>query len=233
LGGRLSSLQAKSVRAIDREYKSTLTFPVPMFSNVAKAIVQLAKDGLLSVEHRRGSYCHETPDLSETELLDATIGAPFEKPAGPRRPEASVPLSTPPPITSGPAPPPVGVQAPVSPPQQIVVEDVRTLDKLSPGELRQEIAQRLAAQGEATVERAIFRIFLQEESGDLSVFPAALRGGITGPGSLMIEIEIRRTGPLTKGQVEQMAENLPTIARAHYQATLKVATAREDESSHG
>lgn len=48
-----------------------------------------------------------------------------------------------------------------------------------------------------------------------------------------MEIEIRPHGPLTKAQVEQMAESLPSIAQAHYQATLKVAVRRESAASDG
>jgi hypothetical protein len=113
------------------------------------------------------------------------------------------------------------------------MEDIRCPDKLSPAELRQELAVRLAQHVTAEVEEAIFKIFLNEESGDLTTFPAGLRGGLSGPGRLMAEIEIRRQGPFTKAQIEQMAESLPSISQAHYQATLKVATRRENISHDG
>ena len=235
LGSQLSSFLGKSVRAIERDYKSTLTFPVPLFNSVPKAIRQLAKDGLLSVQHARGNYCHEDPDLNDSELLDATVGAPFERAPRPPAvgapqaagPEPTVPTERPfaPTGLAGPGPRPA--------PPQTEIEEVRCLEKLSPGELRQEVALRLASHCDATVEQAIFRIFLHEDSGDLSTFPAGLRGGLTGPGNLTVEIEIRPHGPLTKAQVEQMAESLPSIAQAHYQATLKVAVRRESAASDG
>jgi hypothetical protein len=108
---------------------------------------------------------------------------------------------------------------------------VRCPPQLSPGELRQEIALRLAAYAGAAVEEAVFQIFLHEETGDLSSYPAGLRGGLTGPGTLEVEIKIRRPGPLTKAQVEQLAESLPNIPQAHYQATLKVAAPKEGAAS--
>lgn len=230
LSSRLSSLLGKNVRAIERDYKSTLTYPVPLYvKSMPNAVRQLARDGVLSVQHPRGNYCHEDPDLSDTELLDATVGAPFEKVPVPKPPLGPPPAGARPPA---PGAAPVTTTAPATPagqppPVTLLAEEVRCLEKLSPGELRQEIALRLAAQADAAVEEAIFKIFLQEETGDLSSYPAGLRGGITGPGTLTVEIEIRRPGPLTKAQVEQMAENLPSIPQAHYQATLKVAVRKE------
>jgi len=113
------------------------------------------------------------------------------------------------------------------------MEDIRCPDKLSPAELRQEIAVRLAQHASSEVEEAIFKIFVNEESGDLSTFPAGLRGGLSGPGRLMAEIEIRRQGPFTKAQIEQMAETLPSISQAHYQAILKVAARTENVGRDG
>jgi hypothetical protein len=235
LGSRLSPILGKSVRVVERDYKSTLTFPVPLFNSVPKAIRQLARDGVLSIQHNRGNYCHEDPDLNDTELLDATLAAPFEKipisgTPGPR--PAPSPLA--PPLTTGrPSGPAVPAAPPLQPPAPGAwTEEIPCLEKLSPGELRQEIAQRLASHGEATIELAIFKVFLREESGDLGVFPASLRGGVTGPGSLMVEIEIRRQGPLTKAQVEQLAETLPNVAQAHYKATLRVTLRDQSASSH-
>jgi len=48
----------------------------------------------------------------------------------------------------------------------------------------------------------------------------------------MVEIEIRRQGPLTKAQVEQLAETLPNVAQAHYKATLRVTLRDQSASSH-
>jgi len=236
LGSRLSSLLGKSVRAIERDYKSTLTYPVPLYESVVpKAVRQLARDGVLSVQHPRGNYSHEDPDLSDTELLEATVGPPLEKAPAPK-PSLGLPPSGARPLSPGAVP--VTTTAPATSAQQppsasLLTEEVRCPPQLSPGELRQEIALRLAAHADAAVEEAVFQIFLHEETGDLSSYPAGLRGGLTGPGTLEVEIKIRRPGPLTKAQVEQLAESLPNIPQAHYQATLKVAARKEGVASRG
>lgn len=235
LSNQITSLLGKSIKSIERDYKSTLTYPVPLFSSVPRAIRQLAKEALLSVQHGRGHYCHEDPDLNDVELMEATVGAPFEKPVSTRPVSAPAPVGPWPPTPTAPAGTPTTPVAapPQLPPPQSEIEDIRCPDKLSPTELRQELALRLAQHVTAEVEEAIFKIFLNEESGDLSTFPAGLRGGLSGPGRLMAEIEIHCQGPFTKAQIEQMAESLPSISQAHYLATLRVATRRENVSRDG
>ncbi|HZO98668.1 MAG TPA: AAA family ATPase, partial [Terriglobia bacterium] len=139
LSSRLSGLLGKSVRAIEREYKSTLTFPVPLYeSTIPKAIRQLAGDGVLSVQHPRGNYCDQDPDLSDTELLEATLSAPFEKPPLPRPPLGPSGEGLGPPVpdsATSAATAPAG--PPAEPPAAIAaVEEVKCPPKLSPGELR-------------------------------------------------------------------------------------------------
>jgi hypothetical protein len=49
-----------------------------------------------------------------------------------------------------------------------------------------------------------------------------VRGGLRGPGSVTAEWQIVKDGDFSKAEVEQMAEQLPLISGAKYDASLKV-----------
>ena len=70
-------------------------------------------------------------------------------------------------------------------------------------------------------------MFLNQAAGDLSEFPASLRGNITGRGTISAEITLVKEGEFTKGQVEQMAESLPSIKGAEYSARLEVVVEQQ------
>ena len=80
LDSRIPEIKEHLVKEIDAEYRATLGFPVPpLASSVSKAIRELCREGTIGLQHVRGSFCGENPALSETELLEAKITAPFEQ----------------------------------------------------------------------------------------------------------------------------------------------------------
>ena len=93
---------------------------------------------------------------------------------------------------------------------------------MSVGALRQEVAARLQSYSYGKVLRAHFTVFLQQSTGDLSTFPASLRGSLAGQGTLSAEITLTKEGQFTKGQIEQMVESLPALNGAEYSARLDV-----------
>lgn len=92
LTGRLDQVKNRLVREVDKEYRETLTFPVPTSAqSVTRAVRRLCADGRIGLYHARGNYSHRDPELTEVEILDARIGDPVG--------------STPPPPPPPPPPP--------------------------------------------------------------------------------------------------------------------------------
>ena len=84
--GRLDQVKNRLVREVDREYRETLTFPVPISAqSVTRAIRRLCVDGRIGLYHARGNYSHRDPELTEAEMMDARIGDPVE--SVPERPQ--------------------------------------------------------------------------------------------------------------------------------------------------
>lgn len=217
LGGRFSNLKGRTVGEVDREYRNTLGFPVPTHADsVTRAFRLLCRSRRLSVRHQRGNYCGEDPPLSHTELLAATVDDPFEEgvtpPAPPQPPDETTPDETTVGIDVLPPVEPVGARR----------ETIATLPMTSAGALRQEVASRLQATGATKVLKAQFKVFVEQTLGDLSVFPAALRGSLSGQGALSAEVTITKEGEFAKGQVEQMAESLPSLPGGEYSVRLEV-----------
>jgi hypothetical protein len=155
-----------------------------------------------------------------SELREATVDAPFVEPSAAPHPH---PKETPPePAQPPPAP---GAEPPVAP--GTTVQDVRCLPKPSAGEIRIELASRLASLKEFWVQEVVFKIFFQSEAGDLSSLPSALRGSLSGSGSVTTEIQIKKQGHFSKAEIEQMAEALPAYAGAKYNADLKAVITKE------
>lgn len=92
----------------------------------------------------------------------------------------------------------------------------------SAGALRQQLAARLQPLDGVVVKKARFTIFLESATGDLSTLPQSLRGNLSGAGALTAEITITKEQVGGKGQVEQLAERLPSFPEATYSARLEV-----------
>jgi hypothetical protein len=236
LGQRIGDLRDRTVKDIDQEYRNSIGFPVPTHAtSVTKAIRALAKGRKLGVCHPKGNFCGEDPALTESELAVASISDPFH--SAPTqlvlRPVLSdtgaAPIPTPPPtISGGPTPPLTNGGASAA-----SAFDIAILPQGSTGLLRQEIAAKLANLGDAVrVRRARFTVFVDQAVGDLSGLPAPLRGSLSGPGALAVDITITKEGDFTKAEIEAMAEKLPALAKAEYGARLDVAGAVVSEGEN-
>lgn len=217
IASRSAEVRGWMVRDVDRDYRNILGFPVPTHaSSVLKAIRSLCQDGVIGIRHPRGDFSGQVPDLSESELFNATIDAPFER----SRPGQPTPAT----VIVAPRPP--GPQPPTIPPP-LPVGRAETREVVIPsqpgvGALRQQVAARLEGVSGAVVSKARFAIFLEVSSGDLSALPQAIRGNISGPGSLTAEITITTEQPTSKSEVEQFVERLPNVPGASYSARLDV-----------
>jgi hypothetical protein len=223
LEARLAQAKDQTVREIDREYRSTLGFPVPTHAgSLTRAVRSLCKDRKVGIYHSRNNFCGADPGLTDAELLDAVVGEPFEgaQPALPPRP-----ISPAPPVTASPPPGTAGATAP----SQGAQLSVRVGSQAGIGSLRQAVAARLQEHQSARVLRARFTVFLQQASGDLSAIPSAYRGSLAGPGSLTLEIGITKEEELSKAQVEQVIERLPNIPQAEYSADLTLLVPAGEE----
>lgn len=238
LSARAIDLKGRTVSEIDREYRNTLGFPVPTLqSSVSHALRALCKGGKIGIRHPRGNFCEEDPPLSENEIFTATIDDPFpvaiEIPELPAKASVPVDIGSIAITVAAPVikePEPLSVSVPVA-----KRESVSVLPQLSAGALRQEIAAKLQSYNDARILRIQFTVFLNQVTGDLSTFPASLRGSLSGQGALSVEITVSKEGQFTKGQIEQMAESLPSITSAEYSARLDISVEQSQSAGvpHG
>ncbi len=226
LAARLAQVKDRPVREVDREYRSTLGFPVLTHANsLTRSIESLCKERKLGVYHHRGNFCGTVPGLSDREMLEATLGDPFE---------AQEPSVLPPP----PMPPPPGqpttptiqpLPVVTTPATEQVVRRIGSQPGIGP--LRQSVAALLQEYPSAAVVRVRFTVFLEQGAGDLSALPSAYRGSLSGPGSITLEIGITKEGELGKAEVEQAIEQLPNIPRAEYGAELTLQVQKTEAGS--
>lgn len=228
LGSRLAEIKGRTVGEIDREYRNTLGFPVPTHTpSVSNALRSMCKgpNAIIGIFHSpRGNFCNENPPLSDTEFFTAEIGDPFSSTIAPVEPAPHPTMPTPF-ISSlngtSPSPTPV-LDFPSIPLPSIRREAVAIPPQVSAGVLRQELAGRLQGNTDAKITRVAFTVFLSPTDSDLSIYPASLRGALSGAGTLSAEIVITKEGEFTKGQLEQMTESLPQLNGAEYSARLDV-----------
>jgi len=219
LRSQLLALWGKKVGQIDRLYRNTLGYPVPLTINmVAAAICELAEDRarLVGLQHPRGSFCGERVDLSEPEFNEAVLAAPWPAEARPA-PGAQPGLPLPVPgdeLPVEPEPPP-GPGAPQM--QEWATDSCNSL-----GELRQKLAQRLDVIPGAIVRSVRVGIYARYSGQDLSALPAAMRGSLSGTGDLELQLDLALGGPLTKAELEDRCERLPNHTGATYTARVKV-----------
>lgn len=221
LSDRRESLYGQPVKVVERDYQQVLGYPIPVGEMVLRALRKMCTESRIGLRHSRDNACGRMPNLSMSELREATIDAPFVEGGGVLPP----PRKGEPPET--PQPPVVDeVEPPVLP--RTTVQEVRCLPKASAGEIRIEIASRLASLKDFRVQEVIFKLFFECEAGDLSSLPSAFRGSLSGSGSVTAEIQIKKQGRFSKAEVEQMAEALPAYAGARYSTDLRVVIAQEE-----
>lgn len=222
LRGRLSDLIGQRVGQIDRTYRNTLGFPVPLSVNmVTEAIRNLVEDRsrIVGLQHPRGSFCGERAELTESELNEAMLAAPWPLEFRPLPPRAPLPGEPP---HSPEATPEGEPEPPGEPPTLPSVDEWATPACRSLGELRQELAQRLEAASSPVIRSARFAIFAGYRDQNLSALPTALRGGLTSTGDLDVQLDLNLPGPMTKAELEDRCERLPNLAGATYTARVKV-----------
>lgn len=226
IANRSAEVRGRTVRDVDRDYRTILAFPVPTHTgSVLKAVRSLCQEGVIGIRHPRGDFSGQAPDLSESELFSATIDAPFERPR-PGQPTPPAGIMPTPPRPPGPSPPATAPHPPVS---KVETREIVIPSQPGAGALRQQVASRLEAVSGAVVTKARFTIFLETSSGDLSTLPQAIRGSISGPGSLTAEITITTEQLCSKSEVEQFVERLPSLPGAFYSARLEVQIAQPEE----
>ena len=228
LRDRLDDFFGQRVDQIDRAYRNTLGFPVPLTVDmVSKALTSLAKDParIAGLQHTRGHFCAEHVSLSEPELAAAVLTEPW--PASTPRPEPHPPEAppepTPPRDDEGfePGRDP-GEPPPTSEPPGVVTEERATIQCRGRGELRQQTATRLIDVDDPVIRSARFTIYASYTDHDLASQPAAWRGALSGTGNLDIQLDITVQGPMDKATLEQHCEQLPDVPYGAYAARVRI-----------
>ncbi len=221
LSDRREAIYGKTVKVIERDYQQVLGYPIPVGEMVVRALKKMCSESRIGLRHSRENACGRTPNLTMSELREATVDAPFAEGGAP---PTQAPRPLPPEVQ---LPPPVPGEEP-PPPTRTSLQDVSCLPKPSTGELRTEVASRLGAFSEVRVSEVTLKIFFQSEAGDLSTLPSAFRGSLSGSGSVTAEIQIRKQGSFTKGEIEQMVESLPSLVGATYSAHLRIIVSQKE-----
>lgn len=229
----LQGLFGQRVEQVNRAYRNTLGYPVPLtVGMVSDALRDLVEDRnrILGLQHPRGNFCGERVTLADTELDQAVLTRPWA--AIPERPPTSTAaLATPggpggeatasmPGVEVGPG----ELERPVA---AVMVEERGTPHCRSLGELRQQVAARLTDLDEPVIRSARFTVFASYRAQELSGLPAAYRGALAGAGDLDVQLDISVRGPMTKVALEQHCEKLPKIASANYSARFSVEVPSE------
>jgi hypothetical protein len=230
LRDRLANFIGQSVGQVNRIYRTTLGFPVPLKEDmVAGAIRSLAEDPdtrPLGLRGPRGrDFCGRYVDLSLSELEDAILSPPWSPSAVPQPTATSAPVLLSPTINGGASPIATAPSLPLS--AGVDTETLATPPARSLGELRQQIAARLVAVEGPSIVDASFRILVNAQDTELSGFSSGVRGGLNGRGSLDIQIEITCPGPMSKADAEAKSEQLPQLPQGLYSARLRVLRKKE------
>jgi hypothetical protein len=223
---RIDSLVGKTISQVEDLYRSTLGYPVPLsVPAISDAVVGLAenRDRLLGLLHTRDNFCGKRVTLGAGELPLAILAEPGPQttppPSAPESPEGTRTI----PIPVEPEP------GPIVPMPSVSLEERSTIACRSPEELRKEIATRVQDIEGPGIQKAVFSIFANHEDVDLTGYPSTLRGALTGPGSLEVQIKITCPGPIDKAEVETRCESLPKFENATYQARLSIETKRSSQ----
>jgi len=211
---------------VENLYRNTLGYPVPLtLTAVSDAIIGLVEDRerVLGLRHTRKDFCGEHVILGAGELPLAILAQPWPSTTPP--PSFTPPPQVPPPDT----PPDEHEPDHVIPEPSISLEERNTIACTSPEELRKEIAARIQDIEGSAVHKAMFTIFVKYENVDLAGYPSALRGALSGPGSLEVDLKITCPGPMDKAEVESRCEALPGFTNAFYQARLSIETRTSSE----
>lgn len=235
LRDRLSSFHGQTVAQVDRAYRSTLGFPVPLnVPAVTRAVRSLVEDSsrILGLKHARlgGGACGELVNLSESEFDAAELSPPWPKPL------TGAPAPTSPGMPTAPAEPAGSSLEPVPGPAPGPTR--RNEDRSTPscshvGELRMQIASKLIEFEQVSIQSVRFSIFAPYREAELSGLPSAFRGALTGAGEVDVQLELNLPGPFTKAQIEALCDKLPVLAGGSYSARMKLEIPLDDEATRG
>jgi hypothetical protein len=165
--------------------------------------------------------------LNETELFEATVSEPFEVSA----------VTT---VTTNSEKGGIGGGSPgtdeeggdsggTSTAETTEKTDIGIPPQETCGALRQAVAMRLQEFPDSEVVRIRATIFLEKETADLSTLPSAIRGSLSGQGSVTAEITVTKNGAFNKEDVESIIESLPSLPGAYYAARLEVLIPSKEE----
>jgi hypothetical protein len=236
----LSNLFGQRVEQVDRVYRNTLGFPVPLTTGmVGDAVMALAEDSnrILGLQYLGKSFCGERGALTDSELNQAVLAPPW-----PVMPDRSSQTSLFSPPDSAISPEHTGTTTTLEggksefdlPAQPLaIVEERGTPHCRSLGELRQQVAVRLADVDEPVIHSARFNVFADYRGLELSALPVAYRGALTGQGDLDVQLAITVLGPMPKAALEQQCERLPNLSGAFYSAHFSVEIPPEDPKDKG
>ncbi len=229
---RLTTFIGQSVEQVDRLYRTTLGFPVPLKEDMVSGAIRLLvedKDGRpLGLLGPRGrSFCGEIVNLTPSELDQAILGAPWSRSTTPQPQPSPLPIPTPEPNDGGTSDVPIS-PTPTIPPG-VETEELGTPSSRSLVELRQQIATRLSDVEDAGIQQVSFRILVNAQDIELSGFSSGVRGSLSGRGSLDIQIEVTCPGPMTKAEVEAKCEQLPQLTQGTYSARLRVLRKKDGD----
>ncbi|MGE0473298.1 MAG: hypothetical protein AB7P17_06660 [Nitrospirales bacterium] len=221
---RLDTIIGQRVEQVDRLYRITLGYPVPLKEDmVVGAILLLVEDRdyrPLGLQGPRGrSFCGERVDLSPLEIDGAILSPPWPESANPAQPPMNItPLGPKPeePEWGKPSPSPASPLIPT-------FEERGTPICRSLGELRQQVASRLNDFEGAGVLQISFRILANAQDIELSGLDSGIRGALTGKGTIDVQIELTCPGPMTKSEAEARCEKLPILHQGNYSATMRIA----------
>ncbi|MCL5421046.1 MAG: hypothetical protein M1461_01045 [Nitrospirae bacterium] len=238
----LTSLFGQRVEQVDRAYRNTLGFPVPLTDGmVADALVALVADRnpALGLQHPKGNFCGEKVSLSDSELSQAVLAQPWPEGSG-RSPQGALFSSQASPVTGVAVEPPTAEQdslsereIPASTISEISVEEMATPHCRSLGELRQQVAARLTSMEDPVIRSARFTVLADYRGQDLSGLPAAYRGALSGPGDLGLQFDITVRGPMSKATLEQHCEKVPNLSGAGYSVRFTVEVPAEGRANGG
>jgi hypothetical protein len=219
LGANLKELTGKRVRDVERFYRETLGYPIPIYDEtVWDALSALCTRRQIGIRHERDDACGRKPQLSPPERPDAVIDDPFEDAKLKQQSDLEE-------FTSLQRTATTTTVLPISVANNLSTRplvDRETKFCRGIGELRQEVAMLLAEHDDAIVKQLTFRIYCEKRNCDLATLPAGLRGSVVGLGDITADLTLSKTGDFSKAEAEQIVEKLPILPEADYKAELKI-----------
>ena len=228
----LPAFIGKRVDEVERFYRTTLGFPVPLLATmITEAIRSLVADPnrILGMQYGGKSFCGESVNFREPDLMQAVLAHPWPESADHDSKTAPAGFPAAAPVTTTQQPTETeegeGEQLPSTP--AVTVEERSTPSCRSLGELRQQTAARLTDMDDPVVRTVRFTIFADYRGQDLSGLPAAYRGALSGVGDIDLQLEIKVPGPMSKADLEQHCEKLPNLPNGRYTVRFSVEIQNE------